>query len=124
MKSNKIKLLDNYQLFQLIRNNSIDKGTLYELKKEYESRHINENEQIRLQQKYDLNFSKRDDQLNTNQWNPMYTAFALNRHFRHIALLKTLGRKKEAEKHMSELYIGIALYFAAIILLILVLRAE
>ena len=124
MKSNKIKLLDNYQLFQLIRNNSIDKGTLYELKKEYESRHINENEQIRLQQKYDLNFSKRDDQLNTNQWNPMYTAFALNRHFRHIALLKTLGRKKEAEKHMSGLYIGIALYFAAIILLILVLRAE
>ncbi|MBW1296283.1 hypothetical protein [Aquimarina litoralis] len=124
MEPNKIRLLDNYQLFQLIQSNSIDKTTVDKLKKEYNSRNINENEKLRLQQKYDLNFSKRDTELNMNQWDPLYTAFALNRHFRHIALLKALGRKKEAEKHMSRLYIGLALYFAGVILLILLVRSE
>ena len=123
-ESNKIKLLDNYQLHQLIENQSIDKSTLEKLKTEFNARNLSENEKNRLRNKYQLNHSKFGSEIEKNNWSPLFTAFALNRHFRHLALLKTQGKKKEAEKYMIELYFGLALYFALIILLILVLKSK
>lgn len=123
-KSDKIKLLDNYQLYQLIQNNSIDSNTRTKLKTELKTRNLSENEKIRLQNKYNLDHSKFNSEIEKNNWNPLFTAFALNRHFRHLALLKTHGKKKEAEKYMIELYFGLALYFSLIILLILVLKLK
>jgi len=124
LKSDKIKLLDNYQLFQLIQNESIDEITLSKLKTEYNSRNITKDEKLRIKQKYDSFFLNQDFVLNNNQWNPLSTAFALNKHFRHIALLKVSGRKKEAKKYMIKLYYGLTIYSVIIILLIFVLRVR
>ena len=123
-KSDKIKLLDNYQLYQLIESQSIDNNTLAKLKTEFNARNLSANEKDRIRNKYQLNHSKFGVEIEKNNWNPLFTAFALNRHFRHLALLKTQGKKKEAKKYMIELYFGLALYFALIILLILVLKSK
>jgi len=60
LKSDKIKLLDNYQLFQLIQNESIDEITLSKLKTEYNSRNITKDEKLRIKQKYDSFFLNQD----------------------------------------------------------------
>jgi len=122
LKSNKIKLLDDYQLYQLIQNDSIDSNTLTKLKTEFNTRKLSENEKIRLLNKYQLNHSKFESEIEKNNLSPLFTAFSLNRHFRHLALLKTHGKKKEAKNYMIELYFGIALYFSLIILLIFILK--
>lgn len=60
MKPDKIKLLDNYQLFQLIENDSIDEITLSKLKAEFNSRNITEDEKLRFKQKYDSFYVKKE----------------------------------------------------------------
>jgi len=122
--SNKIKLLDNYQLYQLIQSDSIDNITLTEIKTEFDSRNLSADEKLRIKKKYELNFTKLESKIDENPWNPLYTAFAINLHFRHLALLKTHGRKKEAKKYMIELYFGLALYFGLLILLIFIIKAN
>ncbi len=119
----KFKLLDNYQLYQLIQNDSIDKFTLIEVKTEFNSRNLTEYEKSRIKNKYDINFTKLESQIDKNNWNPLYTAFAINRHFRHLAFLKIQGRKKEAKKYMIELYFGLAIYFGLIVVLIFIMEA-
>ncbi len=120
----KIKLLDNYQLYQLIQSNSIDRGTLSTLRKEFNSRSLSNSEKSRIENKYQLNYFNHDSEIEKHNWNPLFTAFALNLHFRHLAALKNKKKKKEAKKYMIELYIGLALYFAIIILIAMILIAE
>ncbi len=122
LESDKIKLLDNYQLYQLISNDNMDKNTLSNLKTEYNSRNLSENEKMRLQKKYHLNHATFDTEIKKNNWSPLYTAFAINRHFRHVALLKTHGKKKEAKKYMIELYFGLVLYFTLVLLLLFIIK--
>lgn len=124
LELDKIKLLDNYQLYLLIQNKSIDEDTWVKLKEEIKIRDLSENEKLRLKNKYDLNQLNFNTEIEKNNWKPLFTAFALNYHFRHLALLKTQGKKKEAEKYMIELYFGLILYFCLIVLLMLILKAE
>ncbi len=120
----KIKLLDNYQLYQLIQNDKIDEDVHTNLKTEFNARNLPESEKIRIQKKYQLNHSSFESEIEKHNWNPLYTAFALNIHFRHLAMLKTLGKNKEAKKYMIDLYFGLALYFALIGLIILFLKSQ
>ena len=107
-----------------MQNESLDKSILNQLKMEFDSRNLPKNEKIRLQNKYELNHSEFNSVIEENNWSPLFTAFALNKHFRHLALLKTQGRKKEAKEYMTKLYLGLALYFSVIILIILVIKTK
>jgi len=122
--SNKIKQLDNYQLYQLIQNEALDKTTLSELRTEFNSRGISENEILRLKQKYELNHSKFNEEIEANTWNPIFTAFALKRHFKHVALLQTQRRKKEAVIYLWKLCLGIALHMVVVTILIIIFKAK
>jgi hypothetical protein len=121
---NKIKLLDSYQLFQLIHSESLDKNTLTSLNKEFHSRNLSEDEKIRLKNKFRLNHSKFESELDKNNWNPIFTPFLLNYPFHHLGLLKTHGRKKEAKIYMIELYIGLTIYFIFLVVLIFILESK
>ncbi len=121
---NKIKLLDNYQLYQLLQSDSIDKLTIEKLKKEFNSRNLTSHEKFRISNKYQQAHPELNSEVEENKLSPLFTAFALNTHFRYLALLKVKGKKKEVKKYMIELYIGLALYFALFILLIMMLKAK
>ena len=124
LETNKINLLDNYQLYLLIHNDSIDPTSQKKLKTEYKSRNLSNKEKERLQNKYQLNHSSLNSEIKKNNWNPIFTAFAINHHFRHLALLKTLGKKKEAKKYMIDLYIGLILYFVFIFLMVFIIKSK
>lgn len=124
MDTSKINRLDNYQLYQLLQNTLIDATTLAALKKEYASRNLSGYEQERLAQKYATNHTDVNSALEKKPLSPILTGFAYNTHFRHIAFLKSHGRKKEAKQHLLELYLGLALYFLGSIALLLYFRLK
>ncbi len=114
-----IKRLDNYQLFKLINQKSLDKLLLLKLKQAYEARDISSAEQSRLQNKYITETASfYDDEV---VWNPIFTGFALKRHFAHLAKLQVQGKKQEFKIYQRRLYLGISIYFIAFISLILLL---
>lgn len=122
MQSNKVKLLNNYQLYQLAQNNSLDEETLNKVHQELALRNISTIEQKQLEQQYQDTFAQAVEELETNAWNPLYTAFAWKRHFKYIALLKTFKRKKEAKTYQLKFYTGILIYVLLLILILFLLR--
>ena len=124
MNTNKIKLLDNYQLYQLMQSTSIDKSTLAELTSEYKSRNISPDEVLKIKNRYALQNSDFNSIIEGNTWNPIITAFAINKHFRHLAILKTQGKKVEAKSYMIKLYIGLMVYFVLFIALLFLLKSN
>lgn len=122
MNSNKIKLLDNYQLFLLIRNTSIDEETRAKLQSEFKNRDISNDVELRLNQKYGSTHPKQQQVIDVNNWDPILTGFAINRHFKQIALLKVAGNTREAKNYQLRLYAGIAIYFLLFIIALLLLK--
>jgi hypothetical protein len=119
MKSDKVKLLTNYQLFQLSHNEHLDRETLSRLKNEISSRNISEQELNELKQQYDETFIEVKGQIDASIWNPFYTAFAWKRHLRQIALLKTFGTKPEVSDYQIKFYTGLFVYMLIFIILLL-----
>ncbi len=104
-----IKLLDNYQLYELIHGKLVDKEMLGLLKEEYQNRQLSTNEEIRLKQKYDVVHATFDKEIEKNNWNPLFTIFSLQAHFQHLAKLQIHRGKKEARIFMWKLYLGLFL---------------
>lgn len=117
--SNKIKLLNNYQLYLLVQNELLDEETLDTIRREFDLRNISTLEHKQLKRQYQETFAKSNKELDVHAWNPFYTAFAWKRHFKHIALLKTLKRKKEAQVYQMQFYAGLAAYMLLGVLFIL-----
>lgn len=114
--SNKIKLLDNYQIYQLINNGKIDIETKNELKREFISRNLSEIEKERLSQKYQLNHLGLNCETASYKVHPLLSSFFLNRQFRNLAILKSKGKHKEARALMRNIYLGLFLCFIVIFL--------
>lgn len=110
MEPTKVKLLSNYQLFQLAQNELLDTETLTKVRKELEYRNIATIELKKLQQQHEAAFEATKKQVNTTFWNPLYTPFAWKKHFVHLAMLKTHGRTQEARSYRIRFYLGIAIY--------------
>lgn len=109
LNSKNIKLLDHYQLYELIHGKLVNNEMIVLLKEEYQSRHLSIDEEIRLKQKYDLVHSTFDKEIEKNNWNPLFTIFSLQAHFQHLAKLQIHRGKKEAKIFMWKLYIGLFL---------------
>ena len=115
MEPTKVKLLSNYQLFQLAQNELLDTETLTKARKELEHRNIATIELKKLQQQHEAAFEATKKQMNTTFWNPLYTSFAWKKHFVHLAMLKTHGRAREARSYRIRFYLGIAIYMLLLI---------
>lgn len=122
MQSDKVKLLSNYQLFQLLQNNSLDQETLTRIHYEFRARNISTLELKELQKRHEATFKESMQELDSNIWDPLYTAFAWKRHFKHIALLRTQGNKSVAKQYQIRFYVGVLIYMLLAILLILLVR--
>ena len=109
-------------MFQLGQNDSLDQETLTKIHNEFRARNVSILELKHLQQQYDASYEALREQLETNEWDPFYTAFAWKRHFKHISLLKTQGNKLRAKQYQLRFYVGIAVYMLLAILLILLIR--
>ncbi|MCK7590572.1 hypothetical protein M0G43_08310 [Subsaxibacter sp. CAU 1640] len=107
-----------------MQNKALDKETSRRLNVEFDSRKLSDDELKRLEQKYQMNQSGFKSEIEKPTWNPIFTAFAINRHFRHLALLKTQGKRDEAESYMAKLYLGLAIWFGFIIWLLLLLNRQ
>lgn len=122
MDSTKVKLLNNYQLYQLSQNKSLDEDTLKKVYQEFLIRNISPLEQKELERRYRDTFAITKEELNAKAWDPFYTAFAWKRHFKHIGLLQTFKRDKEARAYQLRFYLGMLVYMLLFILLILFFR--
>lgn len=122
MESNKVKLLDNYQLYQLGQNKYLDEETQMKVHKELVLRNIPTIELKEFERRHIATFDKPNEALAANTWDPLYTAFAWRKHFKHIALLKAFQRKKEAQVYQLRFYVGMAIYMLLFIFLLLLFR--
>lgn len=118
MDYDKVKVLDNYQIYQLIQNESIDKELVAVLQKEFDSRFINNIELNRLKAKYEDQFTEEKTSADTTNLNPVFTPFLLKTHFQNIAILKTNGKKKEAKTYQLKLNIGLILEGVIVVVLV------
>ncbi len=116
IETTEIQHLDNYQLFKLIQQKSLDKALVLKLKQAYKIRNISSTEQLRLQNKYTAETASfyEDEEV---VWNPMFTGFALKRHLAHLAKLQVRGKKQEYKIYKRGLYVGVFIYFITLILL-------
>jgi len=121
-EANKVKLLNNYQLYQLAQNELLDQETLTKVQEEFAVRNISTIELKELKKQYDTTLEHARKELDANYWDPFYTAFAWKKHFKHLALLKTQGSKLEAKRYQIRFYTGIAVYMLLGIFLILLIR--
>ncbi|MFK7813753.1 MAG: hypothetical protein AB8B59_14760 [Maribacter sp.] len=122
MSTNKVKLLNNYQLFQLAENKLLDEETRARVHKEIVVRNISTIELKELKQRYDSSLDSVKAQLDENTWHPFYTGFAWKRHFRHIGLLKSHGRIKDAKDYQRNFYAGMVVYMLLGVVMIFLLR--
>jgi len=123
--SKKIKLLDNFQLYALTQNNLIDAEIIKMTKAELDSRNISNYEKLRLKQKYELN-SKNQQNGNSEEIysSPLLAGLFLNKNFRKLASLKIQGKKEEVKKLQSKIYIGLFIYFIALIFFIFLVKSK
>lgn len=110
METNKVKLLNNYQLYQLAQNELLDQETLTKVRQEFVLRNVSTIELKKLQQKYDTELIDSRKDLDANYRDPFYTAFAWRKHLRHLALLKTQGSKSDAKRYQTRFYLGVFIY--------------
>jgi len=110
METNKVKLLSNYQLFQLAQNDRLDEETRRKVHEEFAIRNISALEIKDLKLRYNNTLDHSRKKLKANSWNPFYTAFAWRRHFNHLALLKTQGLKSEVKTYQTRFYLGLFIY--------------
>ncbi len=118
MQSNKVKLLNNYQLYQLVNNNLLDEETRNKARQELAFRNISTLERKQLERRYQSTFAKSNEELDAHTWDPFYTAFAWKKHFKKIALLRSFNRKSEAKTYQLKFYVGLLIYALLFILLI------
>ena len=120
IETTEIQGFDNYQLFKLIKQKSLDKSLILKLKQVFEARNISSAEQSRLQNKYITETTSIYEEEEV-VWNPIFTGFALKRHFTHLAKLQIQNKKQEFKIYQRKLYLGISIYFIVFISLILLL---
>jgi len=118
MSSNKVKLLSNYQLFQLSQNDSLDQETLTKVQNEFRVRNVSILELKQLQKQHEASFKKSKQKLDNTSWDPFYTAFAWKRHLKQIALIKTQGTTPQVKKYQFRFYFGICIYMLLFIVLV------
>lgn len=122
MDTQKVKLLNNYQLYQLSQNRSIDAYTLDRVHQEFRLRNISPLERKELERRYKETFAQSNARLDTKSWDPLYTAFAWKKHFKQIALLRSFNRETEARVYQLRFYLGMGIYMLLLVVIILVLR--
>lgn len=122
MDTTKVKLLNNYQLYQMSKNKSLDDATQQKVYQEFLIRNISTIEQKELERRYQETFAETNKELDAAAWDPFFTAFAWKKHFRHIALLQALKRNKEAKAYQLRFYLGMLVYMLLFILLLVFFR--
>ncbi len=122
MDTTKVKLLNNYQLYQMSKNKSLDDATQKKVYQEFLIRNISTIEQKELERRYQETFAETNKALDAASWDPFYTAFAWKKHFRQIALLQTLKRNKEAKAYQLRFYLGMLVYMLLFVSLLLFFR--
>jgi len=118
MDQNKISLLDNYQIYQLIHFGSVDRSLIDILKTEFDSRDINSDELNRIKTKFENQYTQTQNRVKSNSPNPIFTSFLLKTHFQNIAKLKADRKKKEANKYQIKLNIGLVIEGAIVVVLL------
>ena len=96
-----LEKLDNYQLFELLKNDAIDFELKQLINQELFSRKLSNDELKRLEQKSSLVRLEKEDIKFFNG----FKTFNLKYHFKNLALLKVSRRYVERKAYLINLYI-------------------